>query len=268
MMNNKICFCLPFLLLSCESKTKSSKTIFPKTTPVINYSLLKSFPHDTNSFTEGLFYCQGRLFESTGSPEELPQTKSVVGVLDTLSGKISIKTRLEKKYFGEGIATLNGRVYQLTYRSNIGFVYNIKTFNKIGDFKFQNKEGWGLTTDGISLIMSDGTNVLTYLSPEDFKVQKKISVTDISGSVDLLNELEFINGFIYANIFTTNKIVKVDPGNGDVVGVIDLSSLSIDAKAMYPGCMELNGIAYDSSSKSVFVTGKLWPTLYEIRFPN
>jgi glutamine cyclotransferase len=171
-----------------------------------------------------------------------------------------------QKYFGEGISFLNGKVYQLTYKSKIGFVYDAKTFKKIGDFAFASKEGWGMTTDGTSLIMSDGTSLITYLQPGGFKIIKSITVSDENGPVANVNELEFIKGFIYANIYDTNNMIKIDTATGKVVGKLDLSSLANEAKVKYPASLEMNGIAYDSTIGKVYVTGKMWPYIFQIEF--
>jgi glutamine cyclotransferase len=171
-------------------------------------------------------------------------------------------------YFGEGIVFLHDKVYQLTYKTKIGFIYDAKTFKKLGDFTFPSEQGWGMTTDGTSLIMSDGTSTLTWLNPADFKVTKTIHVTDESGQVENVNELEFINGFIYSNVYEENYIVKIDPATGNIVGKINLQSLDDEAKQRYPGRMQMNGIAYDSVTNKIYVTGKLWPNIYEISFTH
>jgi glutamine cyclotransferase len=171
-----------------------------------------------------------------------------------------------EKYFGEGIVFLNNKIYQLTYQTKKGFVYDQKNFRKIGEFTYHSKEGWGMTTDGINLIMSDGTSTLTYLDPNSFQPVKTISVTNENGPVKKLNELEFIRGFIYANVYTTSTIIKIDPQTGKEAGKLDLGSLAAEAKIKYPSALEMNGIAYDSASQKVYVTGKLWPNIYEIEF--
>lgn len=235
--------------------------------PLINYTLHKIYAHDTTSFTEGLLVHNGVLYESTGSPKELPQTRSLFGTVDLTTGVIAPKVELDrKKYFGEGITFLNDKVYQLTYETKVGFIYDAKSFKRIGQFTFPSHEGWGLTTDGQSLIMSDGTHIITYLDPSSFQVQKTLLVTDNNGPVKQLNELEYINGFIYANVYTTNHIVKIDASTGRVVGRLDLTSLAQDAKLKYPGSLEMNGIAYDAIKGSIYVTGKMWPHIYEIAF--
>ena len=172
------------------------------------------------------------------------------------------------KYFGEGIAFFKDKIYQLTYKNQVGFIYDAKTYKQLGQFSFQNKEGWGMTTDGTHIIMSDGTNVLTYLDPANLKVIKTINVSNGGYAEDFLNELEYIHGYIYANIWTKNYIVKIDPGDGKVVGLLDLSSLTAEAKNNHSNSEVMNGIAYDSISDKIYVTGKLWPTIYQIDFPH
>jgi glutamine cyclotransferase len=225
-----------------------------------------AYPHDVNSYTEGLLVHEGKLYESTGSPEDMPDTRSLLGVLDLTNGKIDVKAEIDRNLFGEGIVFLHDKLYQLTYKSQKGFVYDAKSFKKTGEFAFSSAEGWGMTTDGQQLIMSDGTNLLTWLDPVSFKVAKQIPVTENGSPVMRVNELEYIKGFIYANVYTTDRIIKIDPATGKVVGKLDLGSLTAEAKARNPGAMELNGIAYDSVANKVYVTGKMWSTIYEIKF--
>jgi len=233
--------------------------------PEINYIPVRSFPHDTLSFTEGLLLFNDSLFESTGSPVLMPGTRSVFGPVDLATGHISVRVELDKEiYFGEGIAYLDGKFYQLTYKNRIGFVYDAATYETIDQFSFLSDEGWGLTTDGESLIMSDGSDKLTYFDPQTFLVTKILYVTANESPKSLLNELEFIRGFIYANIWQSNHIVRIDPSNGKVSGWIDLAEYAIEAKEMNTGSMEMNGIAFDPVSGSIFITGKCWPKIYEI----
>ena len=202
-----------------------------------------------------------------GATTELPFTRSLFGIVNLIAGKIDTKVEIDrKKYFGEGITFLHGKVFQLTYTTRVGFIYDATTFSKIGEFTIPSKEGWGMTTDGMNLIMSDGTNILTYLDPKDLHVITTISVTENGYIKENLNELEYIKGYIYANIWTTNTIVKIDPANGFVVGKLDLTSLANEAKNLYQGSMEMNGIAYDSTEDKVYITGKLWPKIYVIKF--
>lgn len=254
----------------CSCKNKSINNSSESTTvPLIAYKYIKSFPHDTTSFTEGLLIHNNKLYESTGSPKELPFTKSLFGVINLTTGKIDAEVVLDRtEFFGEGISFLNGKIYQLTYKKKVGFVYNATTFKRIGQFSFPSKEGWGLTTDGTNLIMSDGTYLLTYLDPETFQVVRTVSVTQNGNAKEHLNELEYIKGYIYANIWTTNTIVKINPKDGKVVGVIDLNDLSAEARYLYPHSLEMNGIAYDSITNKTYVTGKLWSKIYEIEMYN
>ena len=266
---------LLFLLLfvffgSCNDNSKQSTkkdTEATNTISIINYTVKNVFSHDTSLFTEGLLVHDGRLFESTGSPQEFINTKSLVGIVDLKTGIIDKKIELDRtKYFGEGIVILKDKLYQLTYESQVGFIYDTKTFKQIGHFNFSNKEGWGLTTNGIELIMSDGTENLTFLEPNSLKAVRKLSITENGVPVKYLNELEFINGFIYSNIWNTNFIIKIEPLSGSVVGKLDLSSLVMDAKNKNTAADVLNGIAYDSISKNVYVTGKFWSNIYQIDF--
>jgi glutamine cyclotransferase len=233
--------------------------------PIISYTVINSYPHDTSSFTEGLLIHEGQLYESTGSPEGTPHNGSWLGKIDLATGKPINKVKLDKIYFGEGISILNGRIYQLTYTTQKGFVYDAATFKKLKEFDY-NGQGWSLTNDGKNLIMSDGTSNLRYLDPETLKVLKIVGVTDNNGPVANVNELEYIRGFIYANIWLTNYIIKIDPASGKVVAKLDLSTLKNEVKSKFDGAEELNGIAYDAKTDKIYVTGKLWPNLYEVRF--
>lgn len=262
------------ILISCQPDKTEKNTTVPvvedKTPeiPQVKFTVENQYPHDITSFTEGFLFHDGKLFESTGATENLPQTRSLFGMVDLKTGKIDVKAELDRNiYFGEGIVILNEKVFQVTYKNQMGFIYDAKTFKNIGKFNYTNTEGWGLTTDGKSIIMSDGTSYITYLDPTSYIPTKIISVKEGNYDLIYLNELEYIKGFIYANIWMTNTIVKIDPNTGDVVGKMDLSSLAEESKAKSPGAAEMNGIAYDSISDKILVTGKLWPTIYEIKFP-
>lgn len=237
--------------------------------PSLSYQVLNIYPHDTTSFTEGLLMHGGELYESTGYTDEIPYTRSLFGTVDWKTGHIGVKAELDKnKYFGEGIVFLNGKVYQLTYKTRVGFIYDANTFKKLGDFTYPSAQGWGMTTDGAYLIMSDSTPDLRYLDPSNFKLVKSLRVKENNTPVDQVNELEYINGFIYANRYTKNYVLKIDPATGRVVGKLDLSSLAQQARNKYPGSLEMNGIAFDSAADKVYITGKLWPDIYAIRFPH
>ncbi len=261
-------------LASCKDSNNSSETSGSIDEPAtsnapaeISYTVLNETPHDINSYTEGLMVYDGKLYESSGSPEENPNTRSIFGIVDPTTGKISVKAELDKKiYFGEGITSLNGKIYQLTWTNKTGFIYDAKTFKKLGQFSFPSKEGWGMTTDGVDLIMSDGTSSLTWLDPNTFNTVRQVTVTDNNGAVGNINELEYIKGSIYANVYETDYIFRIDPATGKVTGKADFSKLNKEVKTKYPGAEFMNGIAYDSAKNKVYITGKLWPSIYEVRF--
>jgi glutamine cyclotransferase len=265
---------LIYALISCNDDSgvtaykNSSGATRSNAIPSIQYSVIRYFPHDTTSYTEGLLFHKGSLFESTGSPDDLPELNSVVGMVDLTNGEISTTIELKDRYFGEGIVFLNDKLYQLTYKNKVGFIYDATSFNLIDSFSFASEQGWGLTTEGTHLIMSDGTSNISYLDPDTYAVEKVLNVTNNNGVVDRLNELEYANGFLYANIYTTNTIVKIDTGSGRVLASLDLSSLHHEAKVRYADALEMNGIAFDSTAGTFYVTGKLWPNIYEISFPH
>jgi glutaminyl-peptide cyclotransferase len=224
----------------------------------MTYSVRTQWVHDPTAFTQGLVIHEGKLFESTG------QKQSWIGIVDINTGKPDKKVVLDDAYFGEGITILNNKVYQLTWQNKVGFVYDLKTFKKIGEFDYTT-EGWGITHDGRNLIMSDGSEKLTYLDTVTLKPVKSLNITDEYGPVKKLNELEYVEGFIFANLWETNTIVKIDPKTSKVVGRLDLSDLARDAKMRSPRVDVLNGIAYHPSTKLFLVTGKYWPMIYVLQ---
>ena len=244
-------------LSSCDaSKTKNLSTT---DSLELKYSVLKTLPHNTKAFTEGLLFHNNKLLESTGL-----NNQSWIAEVNLLTGEHDKKVTLPEQYFGEGIAVLNGKVYQLTYQEKVGFIYDAETYEQIGEFKYQT-QGWGLTHNGTHLIMSDGTNKLYFLDTTYLKPVKTLRVTDPSGAkVTNLNELEYINDFIYANVHETSTIVKIDPSTGAIAGRLDLSALSNETKRMDPHASELNGIAFDATANTLLVTGKFWPKTYAI----
>lgn len=232
----------------------------------LSFQVINQFPHDTTAFTEGFSFHEGNLYESTGAPEPPAVTSGTwIASVDLQSGKYDKKINLGKTYFGEGITFLNGKLYQLTYRSNIGFVYDAKTFKKIRDFRYQG-EGWGLTTDGKSLIMSTGSSNLYYINPDSLTFTRMLAVQNNNGFASNLNELEYIGGYIYANEWLTSNILKIDPATGYVVGKLDLGKQVAEVKAKHRGSEEMNGIAHDTTTGKTFITGKKWPVIYEIRW--
>jgi glutamine cyclotransferase len=234
--------------------------------PVIQYAVVNKYPHDTSYFTEGLEFYKGQLFESSGGNADESPYPSEFGIADLKSGKVTSKVKLDKtKYFGEGITFFNDKLYHLTWTSGIGFVYDANTFKPIKEFKIPAKEGWGLTHDSTHLIMSDGSSNLYYLTPDSLKVANILRVTDNNGPITNINELEYVNGYIYANQWETTYILKIDPGTGSVVGKINLENLQKEAASLRPGADVLNGIAYNHETNQLLVTGKRWPFLYEIK---
>lgn len=226
---------------------------------VLGYKIINSYPHNTTHFTQGLEIHQGFLYESTGE-----NGKSGIFKKELVSGKIIKSVKLEDQYFGEGITILNDKIYQLTYKSQIGFIYNLNTFARIDSFTYKTPQGWGLTNNKEFLIKTDGTEVMHFIDPSDMQVVKRIPVYDNQGPVQYLNELEYYDGYVYANIFTTNNVVKIDPQTGKVIAKINLEGLlpvTYDPKNPVD---VLNGIAIDGENGKFYVTGKLWPTLFEV----
>lgn len=229
-------------------------------TPTFGYRVLASYPHDPGAFTQGLAYVDGTLYEATGSAGVGPSSLRRV---DLATGAVQARHDLATEDFGEGIAVVGDRIIQLTWQSQIGYVYDRATFRPLGTFRYPG-EGWGLAYDGRRLIMSDGTDRLRFLDPETFVETGSVQVRDAGRPVDQLNELEYIDGQVYANIWQTDRIVRIDPATGQVTAVIDLAGLLPAADRESGQVDVLNGIAYDVDRDRLFVTGKLWPKLYEI----
>jgi len=218
------------------------------------FRIVNTYPHDPAAFTQGLVYEGGLLYEGTGL-----RGHSTLREVDLATGEVIRSLALDPELFGEGITLFNGRIFQLTLTSGIGFIYDPDSFSKQGEFRYT-PEGWGLTHDGRQLIMSDGTTDLRFLDPESLEVTGHITVTDRGQPVKWLNELEYVEGEIYANIWQSDLIARISPDSGEVLGWIDLSDLlTEDEQAGI-----LNGIAYDGETGRLFVTGKNWPTLFEI----
>lgn len=230
----------------------------PEEIPVYTYEVLESYPHDTRAYTQGLVFHDGLFYESTGQYGESSLRK-----VELKKGKVKKKIDVPGQYFAEGMTILNGKIYQLTWQQNKGFIYDLKDFKLEGEFHYEG-EGWGLTTDGQYLILSDGTNQIRFLDPKDFHVIKTLSVFDGQQPLTELNELEYIHGEIYANVWKTDRIVRIDPRTGRINAWIDLTGLR-PQETMTNGENVLNGIAYDPQGDHLYVTGKRWPKIFEIR---
>jgi glutamine cyclotransferase len=266
-----VLICILFLcFLSCGNADESSDGNGPNETAIpapvsINVQVINQFPHDTLSFVEGFTFYNGKLFESTGAPEQPATNGTWVGPVDLKTGKFEKKVDLGRSIFGEGITFLKDRLYQLTYKEGKAFVYDAKTFKRIKESNYKG-EGWGLTNDGKNLIMSTGTSNLYYLDPDSLKFLRMQPIQDNNGYVNNINELEYVNGYILANQWLTGNILKIDPATGYVVGRMDLSKVFNDIKSRYPAAEEMNGIAYDSLSQKTYITGKKWPFIYQIKW--
>lgn len=262
------------LLAACGNDTESeeTQTNIP-TIPApasITFNLVKDYPHDTSSFTQGLIFYKGVLYESTGNPNNALNNGSWAGPVDLFTGKQTKKVTLPADVFGEGITILNDKVYQITWENRKGFVYDLATFKKIKEFNY-NHEGWGITNNGKELIVSDGSSNLYFWDAETLKEIRRISIQDENGLRNNINELEFINGFVYANVWQSNEILKIDPATGNVIGKLDLTSLKQSYPELSGGSNSdkvLNGIAWDSSGQRLFITGKNWSKLFELKLLN
>jgi glutaminyl-peptide cyclotransferase len=224
----------------------------------LSYQIVKELPHDTSAYTQGLQLSQGHWLEGTGG-----HGATSIRRVEKNTARILLQKDLAREYFGEGITELNGKLYQLTWKNQVGFVYDAQTFKWQKNFAYSG-EGWGLTTDGAHLIMSNGSDRLRFLDPTTFRVVKEIAVRHNGKAITQLNELEYIEGEIFANIWFRDEIVRILPADGTVLGFIDLSG--IDAKETRKEQDHvLNGIAYDPATGEIFVTGKCWPKIYQIR---
>jgi len=233
----------------------------PLEPPIILYEVVNIWPHDPNAFTQGLVFEDGYLYESTGF-----YCESSLLRVDLSTGIVLKSVAIPEQYFAEGITILNGKIYQLTWQEGQGFIYDQASLEKISEFSYTG-EGWGITDDGRDLIVSNGTEFIQFLDPDTFQVMKKIQVLDSGAPVTNLNELEYIRGEIYAIVWTTDRIARIDPQTGTVIGWIDLGGLfPISARPHEEA--DLNGIAYDKEQNRIFVTGKFWPWLFEIKLKD
>lgn len=257
------------LIISCNNNDKpaanngsengDSNIPAPKN---LGYSILSVYPHDTGSFTQGLAFYKGELYEGTGE-----YGKSKLQQVDLKTGKIIRQIPIPDKYFGEGITILNDTIYQLTWKEKTVFAWSLKDFKKLKEFTI-NTEGWGITNDGKNLIVTDGGSNLYYYEPSTFRLIRTQGVTDGGNLAFNLNEIEYADGFIYANQWQYPYILKIDQNNAQVVAKSDLTEVWNRVKAKDPASDVPNGIAYDTATKKMYVTGKRWPELYEIQFSN
>ncbi|MFT3680917.1 MAG: glutaminyl-peptide cyclotransferase [Ferruginibacter sp.] len=234
---------------------------------VLQATVLAEYPHDTTAFTEGLQFLDGKLYEGTGL-----ENRSFIKIVNIKTGKAEKQQKIaDSTIFGEGINVFGDKLYQLTYQNHVVYVYNLSDLSKpVKTFPWQS-EGWGMTNNGTELIVSDGQpqGNLYFINPENFKINRIVQVTSNTGVVDRINELEYIDGYVYANIFGETRIIKIDPSNGHVAGVLETANMLRSFYASFPLSNNLdnvlNGIAYDSNSKKIYITGKLWPKLFEIK---
>lgn len=261
---------LAITVASCQNKNKETKTAATAADSTstqapenLTYKVVGTLPHDTAAYTEGFELHGGKIYEGTGTYEN-----SFVSVSDTSSGKLEKKFPLkDKRIYGEGISILGNQLFQLTYQNHIAYVYDLKDLTKpTGTFKWD-QEGWGMTNDGKNLYVSVGSSIIYKLDPKSFAVVGQIQVTDNLGTVDQLNELEYVDGFLYINQWQTTKILKVDVSSGKVVGTIDCFGLLSNYAPNYTPKSEdsvLNGIAWDKTHQLLYVTGKNWPLIFKL----
>jgi len=258
---------LPILtfLFACNGGTENPPVDgikIPEGPKQISYSIINTFPHDTSFYTQGLTFYNGELYEGTGL-----EGKSKLMKMDLKTGKPLQKVDLDPKLFGEGVVILRDTVYQLTWQNKLVLVYTLKDLKKVKEFRNE-YDGWGLTTDGKELIATDGSSNLYFYNPTDFRLLRKQSVTEGGTLSYNLNELEYIDGYVYANQYEAPYIFKIDPASGFIVAKADLTEMWNRIKAIDPAANVPNGIAYNPATKKIYVTGKLWPEMYEIQFSN
>lgn len=258
-------------LQACNSTEKPTQETPPNNLPeaappTIGFSIVATHPKDSSYFTEGLEFHDGKLLESSGGDNDASPYPSAFGFVNLKTGKNDTKIVYDKSlYFGEGITVFNNTLYQLTWKGKKGFIYDYPSLKKKGEFMIPSPEGWGLTHDTANLIMSDGSNSIYFLNPSSLQVTNIIGVLDNSGPVGNINELEYVDGYLYANRWQTPYILKIDIKSGKVVGRIDFSQIESEINQKYEFAHEFNGIAYNKSAGTFYVTGKNWPVFYEIK---
>jgi glutamine cyclotransferase len=240
---------------------QSKQAVAQSTAPISKYRVVRVYPHDPEAFTQGLVYLDGFLYEGTGL-----NGRSSIRKVKLENGEVVQIEKLDSQYFGEGIAIKGDTIYELTWQSEIGFLYDRATFARKGTFNYKG-EGWGLTYDGQRLIMSDGSAFLRFLDPVTLKELSRIQVKDGTTPVGNLNELEYVKGEVFANVWQTHRIARIAPKTGRVIAWLDLEGLLMSREAQQAESQGgvLNGIAYDAAGDRLFVTGKLWPKLFEIK---
>ncbi len=258
------------LFLSCNNEDNTNTGNISNTAtqapPLISYNILKVFPHDTSSYTEGLIFYNNNLYESSGN-----YGKSRLAKINLQTGEPEKMVKLDPKFFGEGITIFNNKIYQLTWQEHKVFVYDLNTLEKVNELAWP-FEGWGMTHSDDEIIISTGSSNLYFVNPENFKINKTVGVSDNYGPVSNINELEYVDGIIYANQYLTNNILKIDAASGKVLGKLDLTGILNQSGfthdpayyALNSGNV-LNGIAYNAADKSLLITGKYWPALFEIK---
>jgi glutamine cyclotransferase len=258
-----LAFCLAGCVLTQDGNARRFAVSTPtagensQAVPVLGVEVIKSYPHDPHAFTQGLEYYDGCLYESTGRSGQSTLRRTL---LET--GAVLNQVSLPPEYFGEGLTIFRGRIYQLTWLSKIGFTYDVRKFRRVGEFHYES-EGWGLTHDDASLILSDGSNKLQFIDPASFKTVRTLEVYAGNVAITNLNELEYIDGEIFANVWHSSRIARIDPRSGQVLAWIDLAS--VVARSKHEPEEVLNGIAYDAKRRRVFVTGKDWAEILEIK---
>ncbi|MBL7702996.1 MAG: glutaminyl-peptide cyclotransferase [Ferruginibacter sp.] len=258
------------ILAACNDNGKGGNgggidTSFVKTIPLIQYNIIAEYPHDTGAYTQGLEFYKGKLYEGTGD-----YTNSSLRITDYKTGKVEKKHMMgTDSIFGEGITILKNKIYQLTWESHLVYVYDANKIDKpVKTFNWP-YAGWGITNNGTDLIISDGTAKLYFVNPDDFRLKSTVGVTENGDPVGYLNELEYVDGFVFANKYQSDVIYKIDPSSGFVVAKMDLTGFAnkFFADKIVPDRTDvLNGIAYDSATKKFLVTGKRWPKMFELKF--
>ncbi|MBS4043323.1 MAG: glutaminyl-peptide cyclotransferase [Chitinophagaceae bacterium] len=247
------------VMISCNSNSASESLSTPTPSQQKSFQIVNQYPHNVTSFTEGLEYRDSCLYESTGL-----NGTSKLSKIDINTGKDLLTINLDKKYFGEGITIINNKIFQLTYQEEKCFVYDLKTFKKLQEFSYKG-EGWGMTNDGKQIINSNGSNNLYYRNANSFAEENIIAIFDENGPLANINELEYVDGFIYANVWYKNYIVKIDPKQGKVVAKYDFTGIINQYMPNLHQDAVINGIAYNSTKATFYITGKNWPLLFEVK---